>query len=190
MFDWKTLLLLATLLATGIGPARADEAQDFLASVKAQTVATKTAIEAARKKAVEDGAKAKKVDAETRGSCQELITVAGELEKAEIEAKKQAKALQEAQAEANKLAAAAQVQKVLIREGYLDGSVRARPALRLAPEAPPPESVYANESPDVTRARVVQVCTAIVAKPVTASIEAPPPPSAAPPVALPKGKKK
>ena len=145
------LAAVAVLLAR---PARADSAADLLAQVKAQTLAAKAETEKAKAQAKADADQAKKVADETRASCSELIGAVEELVKSEADAKKAQVQAKEAQADAAKLADAARVRMM---------------------EEPPPMEERRNrsrvedmattpEDPSVTRARVVGVCKAILAK--------------------------
>ncbi len=161
MFNWKTLALLVALLATAIGPARADEATDFLASVKAQTSAAKKDLEKAQTQAKKDLEKAKQVALETRAACDDFVKVVEELKMAEAEAQKHARALELAQAEAAKLQEAARVHKVQVR--------RDRIFLPEGPAPMPQDLTTVDEQPWVTRARVVETCKVLIAKPVDAS---------------------
>jgi hypothetical protein len=164
MLNWKILALLAVLITPAIGPARADEAQDFLASVKAQAAAAKTDLAKVKAKAVEDLQRAQQVTLETRTTCQQLVTVAEELVTAENDAKIVATQLKAAQTDANLVVAAARVRKV--EESALGRHVRPI-------EVPSVDLTQVDEAPHITRARVVEVCKGILSKPASVAPVAP-----------------
>lgn len=173
----KKLLLAVLLLATGIGPARADEAGEFLATVKAQTEKAKADLKIIKKKAAADTEMVKKVIVETRTTCEQFIATAEELTKAEAGAQKEAQALKEAKIQAAELAAAARVQKLDARKVDVVVSMPPRSESR-------PWEI--DESPVVTRKRVVETCKAVLAKLPSSPLTANQPASAPPPAAVPK----